>query len=106
MNIQTTYPEFNAGTTSADATGTVTVKASDSDNNFKITDLVISPNADMWVKLQNSDGDELLPQLHLPGTSVYSKSFDTPISVGKGKGVTVVSSTSGTVSTFITGYTV
>lgn len=104
MINQGIYPEFNAGTTVASAAGTTVVKAADSDNNFKVTDVVISPNADMWVRLENDSGVVKLPQLHLPGTSVYSKTFDTPISFGKGEGIKVVSSTSGTVSTFITGY--
>ena len=108
MNIQGLYTEFNGGTTSADASGTITVQAASEGKKYRITDVVIAANTAMWVKLQDNTATpvNILPQMSLPGTGVFSKSFSTPLQVPEGKSIDVLTSGSGTVSVKVTGYAI
>lgn len=90
--------------TSADATGGLTVKSATAGKTYFVTDLIISTDTEMSVELQDSDNTPILQQIYLPATSVFSKTFDSPLAVTLSKGLKAVASAAGNVSVTIVGY--
>lgn len=97
---------FQATITSADARSATQVKAATAGSSIYITDLIISTDTAMNIKLQDNTGSPnvLMQPIYVPANSVFSKTFSTPIQVASGKELDVVASASGNVSVTVTGW--
>lgn len=98
---------FNVNTELTAATSAQTVKAAVSSNYLYITDISISVDTAMSVKLQDNTGTPIMAvaRKFLPANSVWTKNFKTPIKIAVGKSLDAVcSASSGNVTTDIGGY--
>lgn len=97
---------FQSQVSSADASGTVAVKAATAAKSIYITDLNLSVNTAMNVKFQDGTAAILIPTMYLPGSATWSKSFITPIKVPGTDAFNVVSSASGSITIVAAGYVI
>lgn len=97
---------FQVRITTADATTAVAVKALTASKSIYITDVVISTDTAMNIRLQDGAGSPvvLVGALYMPASSVWSKTFQTPIKVAVATALNVLASLAGNVSVTITGY--
>lgn len=98
---------FQATITSANATTATTIKANaTASTSIYITDLIISTDTAMNIQLQDSTGTPvvMMEQIYMPAVSVFSKTFRIPIKVTAAKDLNVITSVSGNISVFVSGY--
>jgi hypothetical protein len=97
---------FHATITSADASTAVQVLAGTSGKSIYLTDVVISTDSALTLQLEDSAGtpNVLVEDLFMPATSVWSKTWSTPIPVIAGNDLNVLASGAGNISVTVTGY--
>jgi hypothetical protein len=89
--------DFNAG-------GLVTVLPAVAGKTYYITDMVFSTSVAMdFIEFRDTTATTIL-DLFMPASSVWSKTWCTPINVGLGNGFQIVTPTPGDVSMTVTGY--
>lgn len=93
---------------SSDASTAAQVKAATSAKSIYLTDIVISVDTAMNVKIQDDTGTPVIyiEPLYLPANSVWSKTFTTPIKWASNKPMMVKASVSGNISVTATGYVI
>lgn len=99
---------FQATVTSANATSATAVKAKTASKKIYVTDLIISVDTAMNVQLQDDNGSPavLVEQMYMPANSVFSKTFRTPLVVATNQDLDVITSASGNISVFVSGYVI
>jgi len=97
---------IQATITSADASSATAVVAKVAAKNIYVTDIVISVDTEMSVQLQDDAAAVLMEQIYLPATSVWSKTFTTPLLVATNQDLDVLASVAGNISVTVTGYQV
>jgi hypothetical protein len=97
--------DFNSSTTTADATTGMTVKAGVANKVIYVTDMMISTDTAMDIELHDTDNTVIFEHMYFPSKSIWSKTWSTPIAITLGKGLKVVSSVAGNVTSTITGFT-
>lgn len=99
---------FHAVYSSADASTAAQVLAATAAKQNYLTDVVISTDTAMNVKLQDDTGTPvvLVGPIYLPANSVWSKTFSTPIPFGVNKKIMVKASVAGNISVTADGYTI
>lgn len=110
MACGTTLPigatTFHNTITSADATTAVQVLAGTAGKSIYLTDVVISTDTALTAQLEDGAAAALVDDLFLPATSVWSKTWSTPIPVAAGEALNVLTSVAGNISVTVTGYLV
>lgn len=97
---------FSIAMTSPNATTAKQVQAATSGKSIYITDIVVSTEAAMTVNLNDSDGTPVIQNLYFPATSIFGKTFETPIRVTSGKALNVKTSLAAGISVTASGYIV
>lgn len=99
---------FQAILTSADASTAAQIKSGTSAKSIYITDIVVSTDTAMNVKIQDNAGTPVVAfgPLYLPANSVWSKSLETPYKVATAADLNFKASVSGNISCAVTGYVI
>lgn len=97
---------FQAIFSSADATAAAELQALSSGKSIYLTDIIISTDTAMNIKVQDSAGTPvvLIGPLYLPASGTFSKTFDTPLKTTISKALNVIASVSGNISVTASGY--
>jgi len=69
-----------------------------------ITDIVISTDTALKAWVEDDDNAVLIVDLYLPATSVWSKTWSSPIELTEGYSAYIASSVAGNISITVTGY--
>jgi hypothetical protein len=95
---------FNNTASTADATTGLTVKAAVSGKVIYVTDITISTDTATSIEVQDTASAVKCEQMYFPSTSIWSKTWCTPLAFAVSTGVKVVAADAGNVSVTITGY--
>ena len=96
---------FDSTVYSNDASTARQVVAATSGSSIYITDVVISTDKAMSLKLQDSDGTAVMERVYLAANSTVSKTFATPLEVTEDKALNMLASVDGNVTVTVSGYT-
>lgn len=99
---------FQATINSADATSATTVKGATTSKSIYVTDIIISTDTIMSVKLQDNAGTPvvLMQSLYIDSYKPFEKHFETPILVANGNALNVIASVAGNISVTALGYVI
>jgi hypothetical protein len=95
---------FRNTVTTADATTGLTVKAGVSGKVIYVTDITISTDTKTNIEIQDSASAVICQHMYFPATSIWSKTWCTPLEFAVNNGVKVVAADAGNVSVTITGF--
>jgi hypothetical protein len=95
---------FNETVTTANATAGLTVKTAISGKTIFVTDITISTDTETNIEIQDTASAVKCQQMYFPATSIWSKTWMTPLQFAISTGVKVVAADAGNVSVTITGY--
>lgn len=95
---------FQNTATTADATTALVVRAANAGDTLYVTDITISTDTAMDIEIQDTASTVVSEQMYFPATSIWSKTWSTPLVFAADEGVQVLASVAGNVSVTITGY--
>jgi hypothetical protein len=96
---------FQNTANTADATGAgLIVRAATVGQTIYLTDIVISTDTATSIGIQDTDSSVVAEPLYFPATSIWSKTWSSPLVLTADKGLKIVAADAGNVSVTITGY--
>lgn len=95
---------FRFTETTADSTTGLNLGTAVPGKAYRITDMVISTDTEMTITVKETDNDIIIEEMYFPATSIWSKTWCTPITLMAGEYLVVYGSLAGNVTVTITGY--